>query len=203
VKNKGLIIGGIAAGLVLLFAFIVFVPVRIGIHNTGIQKEEQILHQNNDNTILLNQMVAGVYDQVHIANLKSAQMDKILKDAVSGQLQLTGNQKGSLFSALTEAYPNLDLSIYDRIATYVQGKRDAYQNAQQLLQDRLRDFDTWRLSFPASMFAGSFPDSNLYCSNDSGQRLTGATCENYLNTISQPNGSNNGGGQNGITIPTN
>jgi hypothetical protein len=202
--GKGLI-AGVVGGVLVIALIIGFFGVKVGVQNSGLRQEKQIVELNNSNTIQLNQYVASLKEQVGIANVKSNALDKVLKDAVSSQFsqsQLSDPQaKGSLFSALQEAYPNVDLSIYDKIVTFVQGQRQDYALLQKQLQSMLANFDTWRGSWPNSMFAGSLPDHWLTCQNDDGKQLTGQVCEDYLNTISQPNGSNNGGGQNAVPIP--
>jgi len=204
-KISNRLIAGIGGGVLVLALIIGFFGVKVHVQNTGLFKEKQIVELNNGNTIQLNSYVASLKEQLGIANLKSQQIDKILKDAVSSQFSQSQvsdpNAKGSLFSVLHEAYPNIDLKVYDNIITFVMGQRKDYALLQKQLQSMLADFDVWRGSFPNSLFTGSMPDHWLVCQNDDGKQLTGQACEDYLNTISQPNGSNNGGGQNSVVIP--
>ena len=160
---------------------------------------------HSSNTIELNQYVASLKEQVGIANVKSNALDKVLKDAVSaryspGQLA-DPNAKGSFYSAMHEAYPNIDVSLYDKILDFTKTKREQYSILQKGMQKLLEEFDVWRGSFPNSIFTGSLPDHWLTVQDNDGKKLTGAAALEYLNTISQPNGSNNGGGQNSIPIP--
>ncbi len=203
INNK--VIGGIIAGVAVLALIIGIVTIKAHVYNAGLVKEKQIVELNNNNTIQLNQYVASLKEQVGIANVKSNALDKILKDAVSARYNPTQmsdpSSKGSFYSAMHEAYPNIDVSVYDQIITFVQGQRQDYALLQKQLQSMLADFDTWRGSFPNSLFAGGFPDHWLVVSDDNGNRIDGQKALDYLNTISQPNGSNNGGGQNGVEIP--
>ena len=199
------VLGGVGAGVLVLALIIGFFGVKVHVGNVALQKEKAIVQLNNNNTIQLNQYVASLKEQVGIANVKSNALDKILKDALSARYNPTQmadpNSKGSFYSAMHEAYPNIDVSVYDQIITFVQGQRQDYALLQKQLQSMLADFDTWRGSFPNSMFTGSVPDHWLVAQDDSGNKLTGQAALDYLNTISQPNGSNNGGGQNGVDIP--
>jgi len=199
------VLGGVGAGVLVLALIIGFFGVKVHVGNVALQKEKAIVQLNNNNTIQLNQYVASLKEQVGIANVKSNALDKILKDALSARYNPTQmadpNSKGSFYSAMHEAYPNIDVSVYDQIITFVQGQRQDYALLQKQLQSMLADFDTWRGSFPNSMFAGGFPDHWLVVSDDNGNRIDGQKALDYLNTISQPNGSNNGGGQNGVDIP--
>ncbi|MBS2004989.1 MAG: hypothetical protein JST44_25985, partial [Cyanobacteria bacterium SZAS LIN-5] len=103
--------------------------------------------------------------------------------------------------AMHEAYPNIDLSLYDKILDFVKAKREGYAVLQKQMQKLLEEFDVWRGSFPNSIFTGNLPDHWLKVQDNDGNMLEGQKALDYLNTISQPNGSNNGGGQNAVTIP--
>ena len=196
---------GIAAAVILVAAVGGFFLYKAGVMNEGLRQEKQIVSLNNSNTIELNQYVASLKEQVGIANVKSNALDKVLKDAVSaryspGQLA-DPNAKGSFYSAIHEAYPNADLSLYDKILDFTKTKREQYALLSKQMQGLLETFDVWRGSFPNSIFTGDLPDHWLVVSDNDGKRLTGAAALEYLNTISQPNGSNNGGGQNAVPIP--
>ncbi len=196
---------GIAAAILLVAAVGGFFLYKAGVMNEGLRQEKQIVSLNNSNTIELNQYVASLKEQVGIANVKSNALDKVLKDAVSaryspGQLA-DPNAKGSFYSAIHEAYPNVDVSLYDKILDFTKTKREQYAILQKQMQKLLETFDVWRGSFPNSIFTGDLPDHWLVVSDNDGKRLTGTAALEYLNTISQPNGSNNGGGQNAVHIP--
>jgi hypothetical protein len=203
INNK--VIAGVAGGVILLALIIGIFGVKAHVGNVALLKEKQIVELNNNNTIQLNQYVASLKEQVGIANVKSNALDKVLKDALSARYNPTQmadpKSKGSFYSAMHEAYPNIDLSLYDKILTFVQGQRQDYALLQKQLQSMLADFDTWRGSFPNSMFTGSLPDHWLVATDDNGNKLEGQKALDYLETISQPNGSNNGGGQTGVDIP--
>ncbi|MFN8554656.1 MAG: hypothetical protein U0103_24560 [Candidatus Obscuribacterales bacterium] len=200
----GKIIGLGAVALVLAAGVWAFLTYQ-GVMNEGLRQEKQIVSLNNSNTIELNQYVASLKEQVGIANVKSAALDKVLKDALSARYNPTQmadpNAKGSFYSAMHEAYPNIDLSLYDKILDFVKAKREGYAVLQKQMQKLLEEFDVWRGSFPNSIFTGNLPDHWLKVQDNDGNMLEGQKALDYLNTISQPNGSNNGGGQNAVTIP--
>ena len=75
-------------------------------------------------------------------------MDQILTDAVKGRYDGNSSAKvggGQLFSSIKEAYPNIDVSQYDRILDLISAGRDAYKQKQSKLIDMLRGFDKWRV----------------------------------------------------------
>ncbi|HEY9684005.1 MAG TPA: hypothetical protein V6C86_20655 [Oculatellaceae cyanobacterium] len=196
---------GIVALVAVLGAGAWLFMTYMGVQNEGLRQEKQIVELNNSNTIELNQYVASLKEQVGIANLKSNAIDKVLKDALSAryspQQMQDPKSKGSFYSAMHEAYPNIDLSLYDKIVEFVKQKRADYSILQKGMQKQLADFDIWRGSFPNSLFTGRLPDHWLTAQDNDGNMLSGQKALDYLNTISQPNGSNNGGGQDAVKLP--
>lgn len=55
---------------------------------------------------------------------------------------------GSMFSAITEAYPDLTSTTeaYQKVQDLVMVGRKSYQNQQGLLIDKIREYDRWRNS---------------------------------------------------------
>ncbi|HEY9712433.1 MAG TPA: hypothetical protein V6C72_03125 [Chroococcales cyanobacterium] len=186
----------------------------IGYYNSvqteGVRLEQGLNAQYNSNRADLGGYVSGLYEQIGVANLKSAKMDQIISDAVKGRYD--GNMKpgntGSMFSAITEAYPNIDLSVYDRIVDYIKAKRDSYAADQAKMQTMLQAYDTWRLSgFPHSMIVGwiGFPSQNLLAF-DGKTELHGAAAEDQMRRVIVPSSVNNAyntGVQDPLPIPQN
>jgi hypothetical protein len=115
--------------------------------NAGVDKETALNAQYMDNQNDLSSYVSGFYEGVGIANLKSAKLDQILTDAVKGRYEghTSANVgQGQLFSAIKEAYPNLDLGIYDKMLDYIKAGRAKYAGKQSQLLYMLRDYDKWR-----------------------------------------------------------
>ncbi len=118
-----------------------------GINATGVQMEKGLNAQYLDDQNELSQYKQSFYEQTGLANLKSQQMDTILTDAIKGRYdgtKMSPGTGGSMFSAIKEAYPNIDLSTYDRIADFVRAGREAFKNKQSKMLDMLRAYDTWR-----------------------------------------------------------
>jgi hypothetical protein len=142
-------------GVGLIITLVVFLCLAFGaftlygfintLRNQSVGYENQLNAQYLANQAYLSEFVGGFYEQVGVANLKSDKMDKILTDAVKGRYDKQGfSSKGAFFSAVVEAYPAIDLSIYDKIVVYIQAKREGYRANQEKLLDMLRSFDTWR-----------------------------------------------------------
>ena len=132
----------------------------------GFQTALNAAYKSNQN--YLSAYETGFYETVGVANLKSAKLDKIITDAAKGRYEgKTSAQPGggSLFSAIAEAYPSLDLNIYDKIVDYIKGGRAGYRGKQDALLDQLRGFDNWRQSGILQHFlvatVGGFPSQGL------------------------------------------
>jgi hypothetical protein len=118
------------------------------LQTTAADYETQLNAQYLDNQNELSTYISKFYESVGIANLKSDKMDQILTDAVKGRYDGNSSAKvggGQLFSSIKEAYPNIDVSQYDRILDLISAGRDAYKQKQSKLIDMLRGFDKWRV----------------------------------------------------------
>lgn len=145
---KTLIIVGAVIAALVLGAFGLYNYAN-GLQQEGVARETELNAQYLDNQNELSTYISKFYETVGVANLKSDKMDKILLDAVKGRYEgHTSAQpgQGQLFSAIQEAYPNIDLSIYDRILDQINSGRDAYKQKQSKLLDLLRSYDKWRES---------------------------------------------------------
>lgn len=118
------------------------------LRNQSVDYENQLNKQYLANQAYLSAFVAGFYEQMGVAGMKSDKMDKILMDAVKGRYEQQGgfkNPEGAFFSAIKEAYPDVSgLNIYDKIIDYVSSKREGYRADQEKLLDMLRSYDSWR-----------------------------------------------------------
>lgn len=143
-KNTGLLIG---------LGFLAFVLlVGIGLYNkanniqkTAVAMEKPLNAQYQDNQAELSKFQSGFYEQMGIADAKSARMDQILADAVSGRYENgSQGQGGQFFSAMVEAYPDLaGLNIYDKVLDYVAAGRQSYKEQQTKLLDMISAYETW------------------------------------------------------------
>lgn len=117
------------------------------LRNDSINHETRLAAQYMDNQNYLSNYINGFYEQVDVANLKSEQLDNILRGAVKGRYEDSGgfSTGGSFFSILREDYPDLaGLDIYDEVVNYVSAHREGYRAKQTKLLDMLRAYDRWR-----------------------------------------------------------
>lgn len=100
-------------------------------------------YQNDQNQ--LSSYVLGFGEQVGIADREAQQLRRVLTDAVKGRYdgKMSAVQigQGSLFSAISEAYPNVDLTTYNDIVGYIQVSREAFRAKQESLLSRVAAYE--------------------------------------------------------------
>ncbi len=164
--HKGLIItlavlAALVIGVISLFNY------ASGLQKEGVAQETSLNAQYLANQNELSTYVSKFYETIGVANLKSDKMDQIITDAVKGRYENNSSAqpgRGQLFSAIQEAYPNADLSVYDRIIDQINSGREAYKAKQDKLVDMLRAYDAWRKSGliqPAIIRTMGFPSDAL------------------------------------------
>lgn len=149
---------GVIAIIVAAIGLISFFAVYNGVNNLQkqtVEREVRLSRQYETLKTGLDAFLTTAREQAGVTKAQSAAFDKIMLDAVAGRYQNkeggpTTAQPGSgtLFSAIQEAYPNLDgiNSSFTRILDTISAGRTAFANNQAKLQDQLREYDTWRKS---------------------------------------------------------
>lgn len=143
-------------------------------------------YKNNQNQ--LSSYVLAYSEQVSIADRQAEQQRRILADLKAERLRrvLTEAIKGSydgkvdkagqpaLFSAIKEAYPEVDLATYDKILLFVQANREAFRSQQQILLDKIRNYKSYsegdiinsfiihQLGFPSEHLSAEIGDKKLF-----------------------------------------
>ncbi len=178
-------LSGIAViGVLVIGVLFLFVTIN-NLQKQSVQREVRLSREYESLKSDLDAFLTTAREQAGVTKAQSAAFDKIMLDAVSGRYQgkegaPTTAQPGSgtLFSAIQEAYPNLDSvnSSYSRILDTISSGRTTFNNGQKKLQDGLREYDTWRKSgiirsWALSTFIG-VPTDNLTVVNGS-DRLSG------------------------------
>lgn len=133
------------AGLVLLGG-LGFYGYANSTRSDGMQMEQAMAAQYKVDQNELSTLVSKTYDLMDIANIKSAKMDSLLTHAIQGRYGKDGfKANGAFYAAVQEAYPQVDMSHYDRIADAVASGREAFKNQQNKLADMVRSYKTWRI----------------------------------------------------------
>jgi hypothetical protein len=170
IPKKYLGLGAVA--LVVLLLLIGYASVN-GKQKDMVAKEAALSAQYLDTQNVLNNYVAKIRESLGVADRNTAALDQVLADAVRGRYDGDTSAQpggGQLFSAITEAYPDLSgVSInYANVQSAVFAGRDAFQNEQSKMLDMVRDYNTWRNSgFLHSAIVGLIgaPSDNLAANN--------------------------------------
>jgi len=162
--RKGLIIGLVVAGVIGFGGISVYTKVNSE-YNAGMSMETRLSEQYQRNQAQLDASTKKIVESVGIANLKSEKMRQIISDAVKGRYEgkMEPGTGGAMFSAIKEAYPQIDLAVYDKIVDLINGEREAFKNAQTLLLSQLQTYKTWRKTDIIRQWfvVKYFPSSNL------------------------------------------
>lgn len=154
------------AGVGLLVLLVLVGLVRYSsVRKEAINQENALEQQYRANQNELSSYTAGAREQFSVVVAQTAALERILGNAVKGRYEGEGQHPGTggaLFSAIKEAYPDLDLSAYNRIVDYIQSKREAYKNVQNKLLDMIASYENYLTeSIFRSPFLGSFPSKGL------------------------------------------
>ncbi len=144
--KKLIVIGVIAAVVLGLVGW--GISTYTGIRNDGRNTELSITAKYKAMQASYGQDRLAFTDQIGIAREKRDAMDKILTDAVSGRYNKPGSPQvdnGKLFSAITEAYPDLaGLNIFDQIMPFITQMRSKFAQDQAQVAEMIRDYNSWR-----------------------------------------------------------
>lgn len=153
---------------IAVFALVLVLVTKNNIVNTGNTKEVALNAQYVDNQNYLSDCIVRIRESAGVAKGQRDALDEIITDAVKGRYDQGSSAQvgqGALFSAITEAYPDLSAlsGTFDKVLVVVNGCRTDYRGKQTQLLSMLKDFDTWRIgSWTVRTFGGSnFPDENL------------------------------------------
>lgn len=146
-----LIAGLVVVAVLLVAAVSVFVAIN-NAQRTGTAKQAALTAQYTAAQTELSTLIGSVKDSLGVANIKAEKMDEILTGAITGRYDGKSGA-GSVedahlvINAIFEAYPDMTpLSSYDTVITTITAGRQSFADQQNLLQDRIRDFETWRKS---------------------------------------------------------
>lgn len=152
-QNKKLmrnLIGFGAATLVLIIAIVSFYSFYNGTRDEGIRYTTALEKQYSTNQVELSNYYLKFTETLGVADRQNAKLQEVILDAVKGRYDgdLKVGGEGALFSAITEAYPDLTASSesYQLVQQVIMSGRDAYRNQQVKLLDMAQDFEIWTQS---------------------------------------------------------
>ena len=162
--RKGLIIGLVIAGIIGFGGISVYSKVNSE-YNAGMTMETGLSEQYQKNQNQLDASTKKIVESVGVANLKSEKFRQIISDAVKGRYEgkMQPGTGGAMFSAIQEAYPQLDLAIYDKIVDLVATEREAFKQTQDALLTEVQKYKQWKNTDIIRQWfvAKYFPSDNL------------------------------------------
>ena len=113
---------------------------------TMVKKETSLGSLHGDCMNTLSNHTAKIKEALGVADRSTAALDKVLENAVSARYEGRGPSQGEMFSAITEAYPDLNgVSInYENVQSAIFAGRDAFSACQTRLLDQYRDYMNWK-----------------------------------------------------------
>jgi hypothetical protein len=134
-------------------------------YNAGIKIEIALSAQYQKNQNQLDATTKKIVESVGVANLKSEKFRQIISDAVKGRYEgkMQPGTGGAMFSAIQEAYPQLDLAIYDKIVDLIATEREAFKQTQDKLLTEVQNYKEWKSTGIIRQWfvAKYFPSGNL------------------------------------------
>lgn len=148
IPMKLIVAGGVIL-LLLITAMTMFGKVN-SLRNSVVQKEAALIAQYQDNQNELSNYILSFKESMGVAAKGSERLEEILTEAIKGRYDgnMAPGTGGSMFSAITEAYPDLTATTesYNKVQDLVVSGREGYKNKQTKLLDMIRDYNTFRES---------------------------------------------------------
>lgn len=141
------VVGVVLAGVLLV------VGMYFSYSNKEIALRTQIGAQQKSNMATFDAMWKIIKEQAGVTEeWKDTFAKEVIPELVKGR---TG---GALMKFVTEANPNFDTKLFEKLMNSIEGQRTEFKNTQNKLLDQQREHTTLLLTFPGSMFlAGRQP----------------------------------------------
>lgn len=168
--GTGIIVGAVVA--VVALAALTLWSVNNSVTNAGNTKEAQLNAAYLDNQNYLSDCITKIRETAGVTQAEADKYGDILVEAVKGRYSKTEDgkptsavvDKGAMFSAIVEKYPDLSglNAAFERVYTIAVGCRTDYRGKQSKLLDQLGSYDTWRTgTWKVRTFGSEFPSNNL------------------------------------------
>lgn len=162
---------GVAAAIASILIVFVIVPWIIGIFvtNAGNKKQEDLIARYNETTNVLSECLVKTKSSVGVSIAQTDAFDKIITNAAKGRYTEGSSAKpgagNPLFSAIVEAYPNLDglSKTFENVMITINGCRTDFRKTQSEMQKAVTRFNQWRKgSWTVREFGGKkYPNADL------------------------------------------
>lgn len=148
ILTKPLAVAAIILVAVITLFTIIFFSSLSGNQSTMVKKEARLSAKYSDNQNVLSTYKKTIKEAMGVSQTSTAAQNQVLENAIRGRYEQGSTASpsgGSAFSAILEAYPNLDKVAfpYEQVQSAIFSGREAFKNQQTALLDLLRDYDTF------------------------------------------------------------
>lgn len=144
--SKALLTTIVGFVVLVILAFSVFGYINT-VRNEGIKQENALEAQYRANQNELSTYVLQFKESLGVAGAGADKLEEILTEAIKGRYDgnMAPGTGGSMFSAITEAYPDLTATTqaYAKVQDLVVSGRNGYKNEQNKLLDQIRAYENW------------------------------------------------------------
>ncbi len=150
--KKGMIVGGIAVGLLVIF-LIVYFSMKWSYQNDNVRLKNKITAQQESNKANFDKMFKVIQQIAQVADQYKESFKEIYPQLIEGRYS---NQKdGALMKWVTESNPTFDVSLYTKLANAIEANREEFFIEQQKLIDYNREQHNLINTVPGSWFLES------------------------------------------------
>lgn len=135
--------------IIAMFAFYV-----IGIYNYGNKAMKGIEYAYEQNQNVYSSFTNKVMESTQIPKMYKKDVEELIKTSLSSRYGEEGLRAKIVL--ITEDNPKLSADLYSSIQRTIESGRNDFEEAQKLLLDRKRSFETIIYSFPKGMFLRMF-----------------------------------------------
>lgn len=144
--SKGIITTGIAVLVVLVLGFSLFGTFN-SVQKEGKGQENRLEAQYKANQNELSTYILQFKESLGVADKGTAKLDVVLSNAIAGRYDgaMEPGSGGELYSAITEAYPDLTATTesYAKVQDLVVSGRAEFRNQQNKLSNMISTYETW------------------------------------------------------------
>lgn len=133
-------------GVPLLLIFI-FIGQVVSIRSTLVEKENGLTATYKAKMIELDKFTSTATETFGVSEAAADKIGAVITEAVAGRYQGADPQAqgGELFSALTEAYPDLsaNTALYAKVIDVITSGRQSFADAQSKMASQVANYRTW------------------------------------------------------------
>lgn len=145
---KGLLVVGVALGVVVILVASIFF-MAIGYKNAEVRLRNQITAKQEANKASFDTCWKIIQQQAQVSD----QYKDAFKEIYGGLMEGRHYEKGGgLIKFITEANPNFDVKLYEKVANSIEAQRSSFLRDQQQLLDLNREHDNLLDSIPSGWF---------------------------------------------------